>query len=54
MLVDKELMMVAGGKKWDGRRILGWWMQTVTFRVDKQWGPTVQHRESYPISWGRT
>ena len=26
----------------------------VTFGMDKQWGPTVQHRELCPISWVRT
>ena len=26
-------------------------LQTVTFRMDKQWGPTVQHRELCPVSW---
>ena len=26
----------------------------ITFRMDKQWGPIVQHRGLYPISWGRT
>ena len=25
-------------------------MQTITFRIDKQQGPIVQHRELYPIS----
>ena len=25
-------------------------MQTITYRIDKQQGPTVQHRELYPIS----
>ena len=28
-------------------------MQTITFRMDKQWGLTVQHRELYPVSWDR-
>ena len=28
-------------------------MQTIPFRRDKQWGPTVQHRELYPGSWDR-
>ena len=27
--------------------------QTVTFRMDKQGGPTVQHRELYLVSWDR-
>ena len=22
--------------------------------MDKQWGPTVQHKEPYPISWDKT
>ena len=26
-------------------------MQTVTFRMDEQQGPTVQHRKLYPIAW---
>ena len=32
---------------------LGVWdqqMQTITYRMDKQQGPTVEHRELYPIS----
>ena len=29
-------------------------MQTVTFGMDKQCGPTVQQRVLYPISWVRT
>ena len=35
---------------WTGN--LGLSMQTITFRMDKQWGivPTVQHKELYPIS----
>ena len=28
-------------------------MQTITFRVDKQQDPTVEHRELYPVSWDR-
>ena len=28
-------------------------MQTFTLGIDKQWGPTVQHRELCPISWVR-
>ena len=41
-----------GGSGMDGS--LGLQMQTITFRMDKQWGPTAQHRELYLISWGRT
>ena len=33
------------GRVWDGWGVLGWQMQTVTFGMDGQWGPTVQHRE---------
>ena len=29
-------------------------MQTVTFGMDKQWGPTVYHRELYPVSCVKT
>jgi len=29
-------------------------MQKITFRMDKQWGPTIQHRELCPISWERS
>ena len=28
-------------------------MQTITYRMDKQQGPTVQHRELYSISWDK-
>ena len=44
-----------GGGEW-GRGGLGVWgqkMKTITFRMDKQQGPTVQHRELYPISWDK-
>ena len=33
-----------------GLGVWGQQMQTITFRMDKQWGPTVQHRELYPIT----
>ena len=29
------------GRERDGLRVWGWWMQTITFRMDKQQGPTV-------------
>ena len=29
-------------------------MQTITFRMDKQWSPSVQHRQLYPITCDRT
>ena len=41
-----------GGEGW-GREGLGVWdqqMQTVIYRMDKQQGPTVQHRELYSMS----
>ena len=33
-----------------GLGVKGQQMQTITFRMDKQQGPTVQHRELYSIS----
>ena len=30
-----------GGREWDGWAVWGFWMQTVTFGMDGQWGPTV-------------
>ena len=33
------------GREWDGRGVLHFWMQNVTFGMDGPWGPTVQHRE---------
>ena len=40
-------MVVRGGgeREWDGWGAWGWWMQTVMFGMDGQWGPTVQHRQ---------
>ena len=35
-------------------RIWGWQMQTITFRMGKQRGPTVQHKEICPVFWVRT
>lgn len=32
-------------REWDGRAVHGFWMQTVVFGVDDQWGPTVQSGE---------
>ena len=38
-----------GGGEWgrDGLGVQGWQMQTITLRMDKQQGLTVQHRELY-------
>ena len=39
-----------------GRDGLGVWdqqMQTIIYRMDKQKGPTVQHKELYSISWDK-
>ena len=41
------------GREWDEMGIWGQQMQTITFRIDGQWGPAVQHRELCPISWDR-
>ena len=40
------------GGRGQGREDLGVWdqqMQTIMYRMDKQQGPTVQHRELYAI-----
>ena len=47
-LRQRQYQWVAGRWKHDEK------MQTITFRMDKQWGPTVQHRDLCPVSWGRT
>ena len=42
-----------GGGEGRGREGLGAWdqqMHTIIYRMDKQQGPTVQHRELYPKS----
>ena len=41
-----------GGKGWerDGVGVWDFQMQTIMYRMDKQQGPTVQHRELYSIS----
>ena len=43
-----------GRSEWDGPGVWGQQGQTITFRMDKQQGPTVQHRDLYPVSWDRT
>ena len=37
----------------DGLGVWGQQMQTITFRIDKQQGPTIQHKELYPVSWDK-
>ena len=39
------------GWRRDGLSIWDQQMQTITYRMDKQHGPTVQHRELYLISY---
>ena len=43
-----------GGERSQWMGSLGLWMQTIPFRMENQWGPTVQHRELYPITRDRT
>ena len=43
-----------GGRKWDGQGVWGWQMQTITFRMEKQQGPTAQQGELCPIFWGQS
>ena len=40
-----DLWLPGGWGEWDGQGDWGWWMRTVIFAMDGQWGPTVQHRE---------
>ena len=41
------------GKEWEELGIWSQQMQSITFRMDKQCGPAVQHRELYPFTWDR-
>ena len=46
--------ITTGSSEWSGREGLGVWdlqMQTILYKMDKQQGPTVQHRELYLISY---
>ena len=43
----------ARGGDWDRLRVWAQQMQTITYRMDKQQGPTVQHKEPYSISWDK-
>ena len=48
--------MVAKGEGWcqrDGSGVWGQQMQTSIYRMDKQQGATVEHRELYLISWDK-
>ena len=45
-------LWLGGGREWDGLEGWEWQMQTIIFRMDKQWDPNVQHRDR-PISWDR-
>ena len=44
-----------GGGGWgrDGLGVWGQQMQTIIYRMDKQQGPTVQHRKLYSISYDK-
>ena len=51
---DQTCGCQGGGRRdRDGLGLWGWQMQTIIFRMDKQQGPTVQHRELYPIPWDK-
>ena len=54
MDVEKDLWLPRRGE-WE-REGLGVWgqqMQTIMYRMDKQQGPTVQHRELYSTSFDK-
>ena len=48
----EETGVCQGGGAWErgGEGVWHQQMQTGIYRMDKQQGPTVQHRELYPIS----
>ena len=55
-LTDIENRFVVAKRVWGGSRMDGDFgvdRSKLTFRMDKKRGPTVQHRELYPISWNR-
>ena len=43
----------SGGWVRDGLGVQGQQMQTIIYRMDKQQGPTVEHRELYSVSWDK-
>ena len=49
---QKTDLQLPRGEGWgrDGLRVWGQQMQTIIYRMDKQQGPTVQHRELYSKS----
>ena len=47
-----DLCLSRGGG-WDGLGIWGWQIQTITYRMDGQQGPSGQHRKLYPMSWDK-
>ena len=38
---NRPVLAKGRGRVWDGLGVWGWWMQTITFRMDKKQGPTV-------------
>ena len=55
-LTDTENKLVAAKEvgDWEGwTGVQGQQMQTITFRMDKQQGPTVQHRELDSVFWDK-
>ena len=50
--METRLAVAKGEEKWG----MGTWdkyMQIIIYRMDKQQGPTVQHRKLYSISYGK-
>ena len=52
---ENRPVVAQGERSWgmDGARVWGEQMQTVTYRMDKQQGPTVQHGELYSTPWDK-
>ena len=41
------------GEEGEGWKVWGWWLPTITYKMDKKQGPTVWFRELYPLSWDK-
>ena len=52
-----DLWLPSGGggtRRMDGVGVCNKQLQPIIYRIDKQQGPTVQHRELYPISCNKS
>ena len=42
-----DLWLLEEGGEWNGLGVWGWWKQTITFRMDRQWGPAMAQGTMY-------